>query len=66
MSTRSGVQGVDDALEQLIADIMGAVRNLEYGAVTISVRGGQVVQLERSEKRRLAKTDSQNQKSYAP
>ncbi len=66
MSTRSGVQGVDDALEQLIADVMGAVRNLEYGAVTISVRGGQVVQLERSEKRRLAKAASQTQKSYAP
>lgn len=44
---------VDD--EVLIADIIGAVQGLEYGAVTVSVQGGRVVQLERSEKRRLAK-----------
>ena len=42
-------------VEHFIADVMGAVRSLEYGAVTISVKGGQVVGLERSEKRRLGK-----------
>ncbi len=49
-------QNQDDGLEQLIADIVGAVRGLEYGAVTVSVQGGRVVQLERNEKRRLPKT----------
>ncbi len=40
-------------LEALVADIMGAVLSLEYGAVTVSVKGGQVVRLERHEKLRL-------------
>ena len=50
---RSGgeVDGAD--LEALVADIMGAVLSLEYGAVTVSVKGGQVVRLERHEKLRL-------------
>ncbi len=49
-------EGADNsALEQLVADIMVAVLSLEYGAVTVSVKNGQVVQLERHEKRRLAK-----------
>ncbi len=38
-------------LGALVADIMGAVLSLEYGAV--SVKGGQVVRLERHEKLRL-------------
>lgn len=40
-------------MEALVADIMGAVLSLEYGAVTVSVKGGQVVRLERHEKQRL-------------
>ena len=46
---------VDDTtdLEALVADIMGAVLSLEYGAVTVSVKGGRVVRLERHEKLRL-------------
>lgn len=44
----------DDAdLGALVADIMAAVLSLEYGAVTVSVKGGQVVRLERHEKLRL-------------
>lgn len=43
----------DTDLEALVADIMGAVLSLEYGAVTVSVKGGQVVRLERHEKLRL-------------
>ena len=45
--------GADTDLEALVADIMGAVLSLEYGAVTVSVKGGQVVRLERHEKLRL-------------
>lgn len=37
----------------LVADILAAVLSLEYGAVTVSVKGGQVVRLERHEKQRL-------------
>jgi hypothetical protein len=44
-----------DTLEALIAEIMGAVFSLEYGAVTVSVKGGHVTQVERHEKRRLPK-----------
>ena len=40
-------------MEALVADIMGAVLSLEVGAVTVSVKGGQVVRLERHEKLRL-------------
>ncbi len=40
-------------LEALVADIVGAVLSLEYGAVTVSVKGGRVVRLERREKLRL-------------
>ena len=56
------------ALEQLIADIMVAVLSLEYGAVTVSVKNGQVVQVERHEKRRLTKSPSPTVQleSYAP
>lgn len=42
-----------DDVEALVADIVGAVLSLEYGAVTVSVKDGQVVRLERSEKLRL-------------
>lgn len=58
----------NSALEQLVADIMVAVLSLEYGAVTVSVKNGQVVQLERHEKRRLAKSPPPTfqLESYAP
>ena len=36
-----------------VADILAAVLSLEYGAVTVSVKGGRVVRLERHEKQRL-------------
>ena len=51
-----GGDGVADGeveLEALVADIVGAVLSLEYGAVTVSVKGGRVVRLERHEKLRL-------------
>lgn len=49
-----GVATTGDAdMGALVADIMGAVLSLEYGAVTVSVKGGQVVRLERHEKLRL-------------
>jgi hypothetical protein len=54
-ATRLGEhEHTDSAAERLIADIMVAVLSLEYGAVTISVRDGWVVQIERHEKQRLA------------
>jgi hypothetical protein len=54
-ATRLGeYERTDSAAESLIADIMVAVLSLEYGAVTISVRDGWVVQIERHEKQRLA------------
>lgn len=47
-------RGEDDTdLGALVADVVGAVLSLEYGAVTVSVKGGQVVRLERHEKLRL-------------
>lgn len=51
---------IDSAAERLIADIMVAVLSLEYGAVTISVRDGWVVQIERHEKQRLATPAASN------
>lgn len=40
--------------ETLVTEIVGAVLSLEYGAVTVSVKGGRVVRLERHEKLRLS------------
>ena len=48
----SEVDGGPD-LEALVSDVMRAVLSLEYGAVTVSVKGGQVVRLEHHEKLRL-------------
>lgn len=41
--------------ETLLTEIMGAVLSLEYGAVTVSVKDGHVIQVERHEKRRLGR-----------
>lgn len=66
MVTQPGVRKPDDALEGLIADVISAVQGLEYGAVTVLVKGGRIVGLERSEKRRLAEPLSPTQKPYIP
>lgn len=42
-----------DEVDQLIADVLNAVRRREYGTVTVLVSGRQVVRLERNEERRL-------------
>jgi len=55
----------DNAVEGLMADIMVAALSLEYGTVTVTVKGGQVVGLERSEKRRLASPAHPPHKSCA-
>lgn len=53
-SAKSEGRATGDAdMGTLVADIMAAVLSLEYGAVTVSVKGGQVVRLERHEKLRL-------------
>lgn len=55
--------GQGDVPETLLTEIMGAVLSLEYGAVTVSVKDGHVIQVERHEKRRLGRPTSETFKS---
>ena len=45
--------------EQALDQIRQSLRGLSYGVVSIIVQDGVVVQIERTEKRRLRKADSQ-------
>ncbi len=45
-----------DVPETLLSEIVGAVLSLEYGAVTVSVKDGHVIQVERHEKRRVGRS----------
>ena len=49
--------------EREIAQIRDALRGLKFGAVTIVVQDGVVVQIDRTEKRRLRKPGSENSSS---
>jgi len=48
----------DDSREREIAQIRDALRGLKFGAVNIVVQDGVVVQIDRTEKRRLRKPGS--------
>ena len=54
---------VDDSREREIAQIRDALRGLKFGAVNIVVQDGVVVQIDRTEKRRLRKPGSENSPS---
>jgi hypothetical protein len=43
----------DDVLEAVLAQIRGVLQGLRFGSVTIVVQDGVVVQIDRTEKRRL-------------
>ncbi|MDX1948290.1 MAG: YezD family protein [Pirellulaceae bacterium] len=47
----------DAAGETVLQQIADALRGLKFGTITIIVQDGVVVQLERTEKRRLRRTD---------
>jgi len=46
--------------EQEIAHIRDALRNLRFGAVNVIVQDGVVVQIDRTEKRRLRRAESKS------
>jgi hypothetical protein len=53
----------EDAHEREIAQIRDALRGLKFGAVNIVVQDGVVVQIDRTEKRRLRKPGSSSENS---
>ena len=54
---------VDDSREREIAQIRDALRGLKFGAVNLVVQDGVVVQIDRTEKRRLRKPGAENSSS---
>jgi hypothetical protein len=54
---------IEDTREREIAQIRDALRGLKFGAVNIVVQDGVVVQIDRTEKRRLRKPGSENSSS---
>jgi hypothetical protein len=53
----------EDSREREIAQIRDALRGLKFGAVNIVVQDGVVVQIDRTEKRRLRKPGSSAENS---
>lgn len=53
----------EDSREREIAQIRDALRGLKFGAVNIVVQDGVVVQIDRTEKRRLRKSGSASDNS---
>ena len=53
----------EDSREREIAQIRDALRGLKFGAVNIVVQDGVVVQIDRTEKRRLRKPGSSSESS---
>ena len=60
-----GESAGDEAREREIAQIRDALRGLKFGAVNIVVQDGVVVQIDRTEKRRLRKPGSSEENSAA-
>jgi hypothetical protein len=50
--------GRDDRLQSALEQIRDALRGLRYGSLTIQVQDGVVVQIDRTEKRRLQRPGS--------
>ena len=50
--------GRDDRLQSALEQIRDALRGLRYGSLTIQVQDGVVVQIDRTEKRRLQRPAS--------
>ncbi len=48
----------DDRLQAALGEIRDALRGLRYGSLTIQVQDGVVVQIDRTEKRRLQRPGS--------
>ncbi len=55
---RDGVRAVDAVGESVVAEIVRSLRGLRYGVVSIVVQDGVVIQIERTEKHRLGKSNS--------
>ncbi len=51
----SSDDGVDDALKQVMREIVRAVRSVRYGSVEVVIQNSRVVQIERKEKFRFDK-----------
>lgn len=59
----SSEHSADDPREREIAQIRDALRGLKFGAVNIVVQDGVVVQIDRTEKRRLRKPSAISESS---
>jgi len=62
MSTRTSIESRNDTPRKLNEDaafelVRAALRQLQFGSVTIVVQNGRVVQIDRNEKTRLTPTD---------
>lgn len=51
--TLDTLPSAEPRLEPALRDIRDALRGLQYGSITVIVQDGVVVQIERTEKRRL-------------
>jgi hypothetical protein len=54
----SQANGREDRLQAALGEIRDALRGLRYGSLTIQVQDGVVVQIDRTEKRRLQRPNS--------
>jgi hypothetical protein len=55
LDPESSDDGVDDALKQVMREIVRAVRSVRYGSVEVVIQNSRVVQIERKEKFRFDK-----------
>ena len=55
VNTTTEPRGADrlDALSEIDAEVIRAIRNIRYGSVEITIHDSRVVQIERKEKRRF-------------
>ena len=55
MTNRDG--GADTSVDEVLADIRLQLAQIQFGSLEISIHNGQVVQIERREKKRYEKRD---------
>lgn len=65
-ATQAAATNIDDLREAELKEIRKALQGLQYGTVNIIVQDGVVVQIDRTEKRRLRCSKTQPKKATTP
>ncbi len=63
-ATQAAATDMDDLREAEVKEIREALQGLQFGTVTIIVQDGVVVQIDRTEKRRLRRRKTQPKKAH--